>query len=119
MSEYPRYPDGGQGWNPQPGAQIPPNHGYGAHPVYTPPPDNNIVWSIVATVLCCMPLGIVSLIQASRVNSLWGQGRFDEARHAAQSAKNWAIWSMALMVLWVIGLALFFLFGIVLSAENR
>ncbi|AOW93666.1 hypothetical protein BFN03_16180 [Rhodococcus sp. WMMA185] len=56
------------------------------------PPDNNLVWAILATVLCCLPLGIVSIVKATRVNSLWSQGQFDAARKAAEDAKKFALW---------------------------
>jgi interferon-induced transmembrane protein len=47
----------------------------------------------LATVLCCLPLGIVSIIQASKVSGLWAQGQYAEAQAAADSAKKWAIWA--------------------------
>jgi Interferon-induced transmembrane protein len=55
-------------------------------------PDSNLVWGILVTVLCCLPFGIVSIINASKVSGLWGQGRFAEAQTAADNAKKWAIW---------------------------
>ncbi|GAA4551035.1 CD225/dispanin family protein [Amycolatopsis samaneae] len=76
----PPYPPGGQ----QP---------YGGYPNYGPPPDNNLVWAILATVLCCLPLGIVAIVKSSQVNSLWFQGMHVEARKAADDAKKWAMWS--------------------------
>lgn len=33
------------------------------------PPDNNLVWAILSTVLCCLPLGIVAIIKSTQVNS--------------------------------------------------
>lgn len=56
------------------------------------PPDNNLVWAILCTVLCCLPLGIVSIVKASQVNTLWAQGHYDAARKAANDAGKWAIW---------------------------
>ncbi|MDT7798789.1 MAG: hypothetical protein QOI78_2222 [Actinomycetota bacterium] len=71
---YPQYPP--YGW---------PNHG--------PPPDNNMVWAILSTVMCCMPLGIVSIVKASQVSTLWFQGYHAEAHRAADEARKWAMWS--------------------------
>lgn len=34
-------------------------------------PDNNLVWGILVTILCCLPFGIVSIIKASSVDNLW------------------------------------------------
>jgi hypothetical protein len=50
--------------------------------------------AIITTVLCCLPLGIVAIVNASKVNQLWGQGRYDEARVAAESAKKFALWGV-------------------------
>lgn len=72
------------------------------------PPDNNLVWAIVSTILCCWPLGIVSIIKSTKVNSLWSQGDFAEAQKSADDAKKWAIYS-------AIGAAVFWVLYIVLS----
>lgn len=57
------------------------------------PPDNNLVWAIVSTVLCCWPLGIVSIIKSTKVNTLWAQGDYVGAQKSADDAKKWAIYS--------------------------
>ena len=54
-------------------------------------PDNHLVWAILCTVLCCLPLGIVSIVYSTKVSGLWAQGRYAEAQSAADSAKKWAI----------------------------
>lgn len=56
-----------------------------------PPPPNHLVWGILTTVFCCLPFGILSILQAAKVNRLWLEGRTDDAREAARSAKKWAI----------------------------
>jgi hypothetical protein len=71
--------------------QYPPPHGW--VPNYGPPPDNNLVWAILSTVMCCLPLGIVAIVKASQVNSLWFQGFHAEAHRAADEARKWAMWS--------------------------
>jgi hypothetical protein len=58
-------------------------------------PDSNLVWGILTTLLCCLPFGVVSIIKASKVDSLWYAGRYQEAYDAAKSAKNWALASIA------------------------
>lgn len=55
-----------------------------------PKPDNNMIWAILSTVLCCLPIGIVAIIKASKVDSLYMQGNYTEAEDAAKSAKTWA-----------------------------
>jgi hypothetical protein len=54
-------------------------------------PDNYLVWAILCTVLCCLPFGIVSLVNSNKVSGLWAQGRYAESQAAADNAKKWAI----------------------------
>lgn len=54
-------------------------------------PDNYMIWSILATVLCCLPLGIVSIVYSGKVNDYWEQGRTIEAKEASDKAKMWAM----------------------------
>jgi Interferon-induced transmembrane protein/Protein of unknown function (DUF2510) len=58
-------------------------------------PDNNLVWAILATVLCCMPFGVVAIVYAARVDSLWMTGDRAGAIAAAESSKKWTKWSVA------------------------
>ncbi|MCR6483256.1 CD225/dispanin family protein [Amycolatopsis sp. OK19-0408] len=71
-----------------------------------PPPSNNLVWAILTTIFCCLPFGIVSIVQAAKVNSLWAQGQTAAAQEAANAAKKWAIISaivgVVLSVLYII-----------------
>ena len=64
---------GGYGQGSYPGAPS-----YGQQP-NGPKPDNNLVWGILATVLCCLPFGIVSIVKASKVDGLWNSGQFAAA----------------------------------------
>ena len=78
-------------------------------------PDTNLVWAILCTVLCCLPLGIVAIIKASSVEKLWAQGRYDEAQKAANDAKKFSIWgaiaSAAGIVLYLLFLLLLVVAG--------
>lgn len=89
---------------PVPQVQAPPDP-YGAPPpVYAQPqggadiPDL-LVWSILATLLCCIPGGIAAIIFASRANSAKATGDFETARKAASQAKTWLIVSVIAGVL--------------------
>jgi hypothetical protein len=65
-------------------------------------PDNNLVWAILSTVLCCLPLGIVSIISATKVDNLWNNGQHEAAMAEAKKAKNWAIYAViGAVVLWI------------------
>ena len=67
------------------------DRGPGGYGPAQPAPNNYLVWAILSTVLCCLPLGIVSIVKSAQVNGLWAQGRTDEAHAAAASAKKFAI----------------------------
>ena len=54
-------------------------------------PDNNLVMAIVCTVCCCLPFGIVGIVKACRVNSLWLAKQYDAAILEAQSARKWSL----------------------------
>lgn len=96
-----------QPYGQQPYGAVP---GYGGQPGYggpvAPMPDNNLVWAILSTVLCCLPLGIVSIVKSTQVSKLWAMGDLPGAQKAADDAKKWAIWSavaaVVLMVLYII-----------------
>jgi hypothetical protein len=72
---------------PPPGSYPPPPQGGGA------PPNNYLVWAILTTLFCCLPLGIVSIVKSTQVSGLWAQGQHAEAQKAADDAKKWAMWS--------------------------
>ncbi|RHA37864.1 CD225/dispanin family protein [Cellulomonas rhizosphaerae] len=79
----PQYPGG-----PQYPAAPPYQGGYGP----TPPP-NYLVWAILTTVLCCLPLGIASIVFSSQVNSKFAQGDYAGAASSSNKAKQFAMWS--------------------------
>ncbi|MBQ8628198.1 MAG: CD225/dispanin family protein [Prevotella sp.] len=69
-------------------------------------PDTNLVWAILCTVMCCLPLGIVAIIKSTSVEKLWSQGRYAEAQKASDDAKKYSIWgavaSLVVVVLYFI-----------------
>ncbi len=56
-------------------------------------PPSNMVWAVLATVLCCMAVGIVSIVYASRVSGLYHKGDFVGAKRASDRAAYWALGS--------------------------
>ena len=72
-------------------ARINPNE-YGADGRYQPlRPNNYLAEAIVVTVLCCNPLGIISIIYGAKVNKLYDERCFDDARRASVNARNWFV----------------------------
>ena len=70
------------------------------------PPDKNLVWAIICTVACCLPLGIVAIIKSTKVKELWAAGDHAGAEKAAADAKKYSIWGMALAG---VGLIIYFI----------
>lgn len=54
------------------------------------PPPNYLVFAILATIFCCLILGIVSIVFAAQVNSKWNAGDTQGALDASKNAKLWA-----------------------------
>ena len=57
---------------------------------------NYLVPAILATLFCCLPVGIVSIVFASQVNSKLAVGDVQGALAASTSAKLWLIVSVCL-----------------------
>ena len=71
-----------------------------------PPPKNWLVESILVTILCCLPFGIVGIIHATKVESFWIAGQREAAFKASREAAKWV--KIALIVA-VVGWVLYFL----------
>ncbi|HJS36325.1 MAG TPA: CD225/dispanin family protein [Pseudoxanthomonas sp.] len=67
---------------------------------------NHLVWAILSTLFCCLPLGIVSIVFAAQVNGKLAVGDMAGAQEASDKAKKWAMWSaiagVSLVVLYII-----------------
>ena len=63
--------------------------------------------SILVTIFCCIPLGIVGIVKASQVSSLYASGNYNESLKASQEAGKWTKWGfiigVALEILGTIG----------------
>ena len=46
--------------------------------------------SILVTLFCCLPFGIIGIVKASNVTSLYAAGNVDAAMVASADAKKWA-----------------------------
>ncbi len=56
-----------------------------------PRPKSWLIWSVLATLICCNLLGIVGIVNAIRVNSLYDQTKYDKAEQASKRAKTWTL----------------------------
>ena len=72
------------------------------------PPPNYLVWAIVSTVLCCLPLGVASIVFAAQVNGKYASGDVAGAQASSAKAKTFAIWSAVVgLVLSVLSIIFF------------
>ncbi len=71
-------------------------------------PNSYLALAIISTILCCLPTGIVSIIYSTKVNSLYEDGKYDEAERSSKNAKTWGIVSIAVAVLgWILYILIF------------
>lgn len=106
-------PPPGYGPAPQAGYGHP-QPGYGGYGRSTPP-DSYLAWAILTTVLCCLPFGVVAIINASKVNSLFAAGDYVGAQVASARAKKWSIVSA---VVYVVIVAAWLLLLVVLGGSS-
>lgn len=55
-------------------------------------PKNYLVESILITIFCCQPFGIVGIVFSSQVNSKYASGDYEGALQASKEAKKWTKW---------------------------
>lgn len=84
-------------------------------PAPPPMPDNYLALAIISTIFCCLPFGVVSIVYAAQVESLYLQGRYEEALDKSNKAFKWAIASAAtiaaIMMLYVLILLIIMILG--------
>lgn len=59
-------------------------------------PKNYLVESILITLCCCLPLGIVGIVFAAQVDSKWNAGDHAGAISAADNAKKFVLIGLVL-----------------------
>lgn len=65
-----------------------------------PMPPTYLVWAILSTLCCCLPTGIVAIIYASKVSSLYMRGDYYGAVAASEKACWWVIISFVAGLIW-------------------
>jgi uncharacterized membrane protein YhaH (DUF805 family) len=81
-------------------------------------PDNYLAFAIVMTILFFPPTGIVAIVKAAQVDSLYNQGRYEEAEAMSLAARKFSrisLWvGIGIIALYAL---LYFLYTIVLLAS--
>jgi archaellum biogenesis protein FlaJ (TadC family) len=75
-------------------------HTYPAQLQY--PPRTYLLFSVLVTIFCFPPTGLVALVNAMRVNSLWKTQQHDKSRKASRRARNWGLLSLAIGIVMVV-----------------
>lgn len=79
---------------PQPFGMQPAPYGH-----QEPMPQTYLVWSVLATVFCCLIPGIVAIVYSTMVSSRYYAKNYDGARRASDMAQYWIIASIVLGVI--------------------
>lgn len=54
-------------------------------------PNNYMALAIFTTICCCLPLGIVAIVKASKVNEYFALRQYELSQKAADDAKKWSL----------------------------
>jgi hypothetical protein len=80
-----------------------------------PSVPNYLVHSILCTLFCCVPFGIVGIVYAAQVNSKLAAGDYTGAVETSKKARMWCWISFGIGLGWIIIWLFFVILGGVLS----
>ena len=81
---------------------------------------NTWLWqSIVATVLCCLPAGVVGIVFAAQANSAKNVGDVATAREKARIARIWTLVSVGIGVVVILGFLVLGVFGAIVDSSSN
>ncbi|WP_242865858.1 CD225/dispanin family protein [[Ruminococcus] torques] len=87
--------------------------GYGQQNNFNGMPQKPVNWvpylilSIISTLCCCLPFGVVGIVFSAKINSAMMAGNLEEAQNNAKMARIWIIVSFAIGILtWLIYMVL-------------
>lgn len=70
--------------------------------IVPPCPPTYLALSIIVTVLCCLPFGIVGIVKSSNVSKEYAAGNYARAKDASKQAKTWSIIGLCCGLFWII-----------------
>ena len=103
----------GQGYGQQNQNYNQQNQGYYQQNNFNGMPQKPVNWvpylilSIISTLCCCLPFGVVGIVFSAKINSAMMAGNLEEAQNNAKMARIWIIVSFAIGLLtWLIYMVL-------------
>lgn len=72
-------------------------------PVLQRPPKTYLIESILTMFFCCLPLGIVSCVYASRVEKKFYSGDIQGSEEASANAKRWLLINIGVSAVLILG----------------
>ena len=84
-----------------------------------PRPKNYLIESILVTIFCCQPFGIVGIVFGSQVNSKFSLGDYEGAKDASENAKRWTTWGFIAGLVILVGVLIFYgsIIGLAIANE--
>ncbi len=79
-------------------------------------PNSYLALAIISTIICCLPLGVVSIIYATKVNSAYEDGNYELAEKSSKNAKTWGLVSIGVGVVGIILYMVFVGFALIANA---
>ena len=73
-------------------------------------PPSYLVSSILVTIFCCLPFGVVAIVYALAVQTRWHAGDERGASHASDMAEKWMYAGIGAAILLAIGSAIWWFF---------
>lgn len=71
-----------------------------------PMPKTWFLESLLVTIFCCLPFGIMGIMESNNVESMYRSGRYELAVYYSEKAKKWALWGFfSMLVIWGLSLA--------------
>lgn len=66
-------------------------------------PKTWLVESILVTIFCCLPFGIIGIINATKIETLYYNGQYKQALNHSKLAKKWTLWGFfSMLVFWIL-----------------
>lgn len=85
---------------------------------FYPKPENHLVLAIICTAFCCMPLGIIAIIKANEVNTLYNTKQYAQAEKAASDAKKWSLIGICVSGVFIVIYLLFYIVMMFAAVNN-